>query len=802
MGGSQNGMSNVKLSFGIGVSFFSVFLFISLISYVIHCDEDQIVIESLRTTGVMYSDNVKNVCGIIGAKISYFLMYKCIGISSLIIVFALLLLGLRIMNGGRLGSINVMKTISLSLLLTFIVNIVIGYLCIKLNFLQNTKMMFVAGVMTITIGTLCDKLFGYGTVLLEVVLISIFYIFTIRRNIFSIIWLKAKSVLSVFDIRRFFRFRLRKKKNIINNRPFENDDRYNSETVEKYQDSKKQLDNSGNKDFELSYEDRGINNDDNIKPEVLLKYSSESTTGLVHTDTQVSNLEQYRYPHVGLLIDYHDNSKGVSKEELKSNEAKIISTLNDFRIGISSINATIGPTVTLYEIVPQAGIKISRIKNLENDIALSLSALGIRIIAPMPGRGTIGIEVPNKHRSMVSFKEMLESNKFSNSKMELPIILGKGVSHDAYVVDLTKMPHMLIAGATGQGKSVGLNTMLMSLIFKKHPSQLKLVLIDPKKVELSLYSCLQNHFLARLSNSKESIITETRKVIDVLSSLCAEMDHRYDLLKMAGIRNIKEYNELILKGDLSEEEGHHYLPYIVLVIDEFADLMMTAGKEVEMPIARLAQLARAIGIHLILATQRPSVNVITGIIKANFPVRISFRVTSKIDSRTILDASGAEQLIGQGDMLVSINSEIIRLQCPFLSTSEINKVCEFIGEQSGYDSSFSLPKPEFRGDNDSDNGYECNDCDSYNSYDSSERDPLFEEAARMIVIQQQGSTSYLQRRLKLGYNRAGRLMDQLERVGIVGPFDGKNRPVLISTEDELQKILNSKVILVLLVIVF
>jgi len=488
------------------------------------------------------------------------------------------------------------------------------------------------------------------------------------------------------------------------------------------------------------------------------------------------DLSSYRYPTLNLLEAYAHNTNAVTQEELEINKNKIIQTLNNFKINIAKIKATIGPTVTLYEIVPEAGIKISKIKNLEDDIALSLAALGIRIIAPIPGKGTIGIEVPNKNREIVPLQQILACDKFLRGTMDLPMVLGKSISNEMFIADLARMPHLLIAGATGQGKSVGLNVLLTSLIYKKHPSQLKFVLVDPKKVELSLYNKLERHFLAKLPTTEEAIITETKKVIHTLNSLCIEMDHRYELLKEAGTRNIKEYNERFVKRLLSPTEGHRFLPYIVLVIDEFADMMMTAGKEIEVPIARLAQLARAIGIHLVLATQRPSVNVITGIIKANFPVRISYKVSSKIDSRTILDNSGAEQLVGNGDMLLSMNSDIIRLQAPFLDTEEVERVCSYIGAQQGYQTAYMLPLYD--------------EEEQAEVVDLKELDPLFEEAAKLIVLHQQGSTSLIQRKLKLGYNRSGRIIDQLEAAGVVGPFEGsKAREVLITDEKSLDEIL-------------
>ncbi|QDK77445.1 DNA translocase FtsK [Spirosoma sp. KCTC 42546] len=493
------------------------------------------------------------------------------------------------------------------------------------------------------------------------------------------------------------------------------------------------------------------------------------------------DLPQYQYPTNDLLTEYQNSRKAqVSDDELTANKEKIENTLRNFGIEIDSIQASIGPTVTLYEIIPAKGVRISKIKSLEDDIALSLSALGIRIIAPMPGMGTIGIEVPNKNREMVSMRSMISSEAFSSSKFDLPIVLGKTISNEIYVADLAKMPHLLMAGATGQGKSVGLNVLLTSLIYKKHPSQLKLVLVDPKKVELTLFNKLERHFLAKLPDAEEPIITDTKKVVNTLNSLCIEMDNRYNLLKDAGCRNLKEYNAKFVKRRLNPEKGHRFLPYIVLIVDELADLMMTAGKEVEQPIARLAQLARAIGIHLVVATQRPSVNVITGLIKANFPARLSFKVTSKIDSRTILDTGGAEQLVGMGDMLLSSNSEIIRLQCPFVDTNEIEDLCEYVGNQRGYDDAYALP--EFVGDEGGQNDEKDVDLDN--------RDPMFDEAARLIVIHQQGSTSLIQRKLKLGYNRAGRLIDQLEAAKIVGAFEGsKARDVLVQDLQTLEEIL-------------
>ena len=492
-------------------------------------------------------------------------------------------------------------------------------------------------------------------------------------------------------------------------------------------------------------------------------------------------LSQFKMPGMDLLNDYGASKIEIDKDELENNKNRIVETLGHYKIGISSISATVGPTITLYEIIPEAGIRISKIKNLEDDIALSLAAEGIRIIAPIPGRGTIGIEVPNAKKNTVSMLEVLKSEKFQNCNMELPIAFGKTISNETFVVDLAKMPHLLMAGATGQGKSVGLNAILASLLYKKHPSQVKFVLVDPKKVELTLFNKIERHYLAKIPDTEEAIITDNDKVINTLNSLCIEMDQRYDLLKNALVRNIVEYNAKFIARKLNPEDGHKYLPYIVLVIDEFADLIMTAGKEVETPIARLAQLARAIGIHLIIATQRPSANIITGIIKANFPGRLAFRVTSGIDSRTILDSSGADQLIGRGDMLISQGNDLVRVQCAFVDTPEVEAICDFIGEQRGYPEVFTLP--EYVGES---------ATGGSGTFDGEDRDALFDDAARMLVTHQQGSASLLQRKMKIGYNRAGRLIDQMEDAGIIGPSEGsKARQVLINDLDSLEQLLSA-----------
>ena len=508
----------------------------------------------------------------------------------------------------------------------------------------------------------------------------------------------------------------------------------------------------------------------------------EESVSIKHTPMEdfdpTLDLSNYKYPGIDLLEDHHLHNSEVSKEELESNKIKIVDTLRNYKIEITQIKATIGPTVTLYEIVPAPGVRISKIKNLEDDIALSLAALGIRIIAPIPGRGTIGIEVPNRTPEIVSMKNIIASKKFQESKHALPVAMGKTISNETYTLDLAKMPHLLVAGATGQGKSVGLNAIITSLLYKKHPSQLKFVLIDPKKVELNIYSTIEKHFLAKLPEEEEAIITDIHKVIATLNSLCVEMDARYDLLKKAHARNIIEYNKKFVTRKLNPENGHRYLPYIVVIIDEFADLIMTAGKEVETPIARIAQLARAIGIHMIIATQRPSTNIITGVIKANFPARIAFKVASMIDSRTILDSPGANQLIGRGDMLISVGSDLVRVQCAFVDTPEVEALTEYIQKQQAYPTALMLPE------------YVAESTENTAEIDLQKRDALFEEAARLVVGSQQGSTSAIQRRFSIGYNRAGRIVDQLEAAGIVGPFEGsKARQVLVADEYSLEKLL-------------
>lgn len=544
------------------------------------------------------------------------------------------------------------------------------------------------------------------------------------------------------------------------------------------------LDTNEPEDEKQELEDTSLSSSEDIELTVMTDKPEEQLTKNLMPDTEYDptlDLSNYQYPPLDLLEEYPSNTSKVTAEELEENKNTIVETLRQYKIEITKIKATIGPTVTLYEIVPAPGIKISKIKNLEDDIALSLAALGIRIIAPIPGAGTIGIEVPNQKPEVVSMRGVIASKKFQESKYALPVALGRTISNEPYTFDLAKMPHLLVAGATGQGKSVGLNAIITSLLYKKHPSQLKFVMVDPKKVELSIYSVIEKHFLAKLPDAEEAIITDNDKVVATLNSLCIEMDSRYDLLKQAHVRNIKEYNEKFVKRQLNPNNGHRYLPYIVVVVDEFADLIMTAGKEVEQPIARIAQLARAVGIHMIIATQRPSTNIITGVIKANFPARVAFKVASMIDSRTILDSPGANQLIGRGDMLISKDSEMVRVQCAFVDTPEVDAVTKFIADQQGYPEAYMLPEYV----SDTENGVS-------GDMDLGVKDPLFEEAARLVVNTQQGSTSSIQRRFSIGYNRAGRIIDQLEAAGIVGPFEGsKARQVLIADEYSLEHVLKT-----------
>ncbi|MEL0009227.1 MAG: DNA translocase FtsK 4TM domain-containing protein [Flammeovirgaceae bacterium] len=766
-GGKKSTIEKIKVSVGAIFLSFSILILFSLISYFFTGHLDQSLIDS----GLSFSalgEKSENWLGVFGAFLSHYLVFVTFGISSFFLVPLLFVISFRLLFNFKIYSIS--KTSIFTLFGIIWLSTFLGYF---LNlFPENVFLNSFTGGIGYNLSLFFNNLLGISSII--IILLSLFLFLVFYFNIYS------------FNIPKF------KKESTEDNSidDFEevsndfgsdddieetnNDENDNEELIEEIDEE-----NLSELNENVIEEENQLKNEKlelKVEKGVDEKKAKNLSSNVYDPELDLSN---YKYPKVDLLNDTTDKKIQVSKDELTSNKNRIIETLKNFKIEIAKIKATIGPTVTLYEIVPEAGIKISKIKNLEDDIALSLSALGIRIIAPIPGKGTIGIEVPNKNREIVSLRSVMSTEKFIKSDYELPLILGKTISNEVFLADLTKMPHILVAGATGQGKSVGLNVMLSSLLYKKHPSILKFVLIDPKKVELSLFNKIEKHFLAKLPDSEEPIITETKKVVHTLNSLCTEMDVRYNLLKDAHARNLKEYNKKFINRKLNPNEGHRYLPYIVLVIDELADLMMTAGKEIETPIARLAQLARAIGIHLIVATQRPSVNVITGVIKANFPTRLSFKVTSNMDSRTILDTKGAEQLVGMGDMLFSSGSEIIRLQCPFVDTPEIERICEQIGSQRGYVSAYLLP--EYIDENEK----------QIADIDLSDRDPLFEDAARLIVASQTGSTSLLQRKLKLGYNRAGRLTDQLEVAGIVGPSEGsKPRQVLIQDEYSLEKLLN------------
>jgi S-DNA-T family DNA segregation ATPase FtsK/SpoIIIE len=774
-----------KLAAGIFMIVIALYLFLGFLSYLFTGKADMSVVKEMAEYSVIESGKeAENWLGLYGAVISHFFIFRWFGIAAFFIPPILFLIGFKIVFDRQL-----LRIFPFSIFAVFSglwLCLLLGYMTIKNEGASDWS--FLGGGLGFQLAELSDGMFGWGTFLILILALFIFIIFFF--NITSIPAFQVRdpkpmgSDAIVGDVNNgnepAFNEYIDEKDNWPEHTkdeipepvlvvkppdatPIANGSEVKLE-IQKTEPSKKEVKQEPTFTVEEPVDT------DKLAEELVEQQGAYDPT---------LDLSSYKFPVLDLLSEYETGKAGVSQEELNQNKDRIVATLVNFKIGIQSIKATIGPTVTLYEIVPDAGIKISRIKNLEDDIALSLSALGIRIIAPIPGKGTIGIEVPNKNREMVSIRSMLANPAFAKTDKELPIALGKTISNEALVIDLAKMPHLLVAGATGQGKSVGLNVILTSLLYKRHPSQLKFVLVDPKKVEMSVYSKIERHFLAKLPNSEEAIITDTRKVVHTLNSLCIEMENRYEILKDAGARNLKEYNAKFISRKLNPKEGHRFLPYIVLVIDELADLMMTAGKEVETPIARLAQLARAIGIHLVLATQRPSVNVITGVIKANFPARLSFRVTSKVDSRTILDSGGADQLVGQGDMLLSSGSDVIRLQCPFVDTPEIEKVVEFIGSQRGYDTAYMLP--EFEGE----------DEGGANMVDLSDRDALFEEAAKLIVMHQQGSTSLIQRKLKLGYNRAGRLIDQLEAAGIVGAFEGsKAREVLIKDELSLEQLLN------------
>ncbi len=763
-----------KIIWGVFLFLLGLALILSFVSYFFTWQNDQSIIGDLTTRKL----ETKNWLNTFGANISDFFIYKGFGIASLIIAFLISLSGIYFFfdfNKTKLAKY------------WFWGSLVMIWISVFFGFFTNINPLY-SGIIGFEINDLSQDYIGLiGSILVMTFLLIIYLVIRIKLTPehISAAFKRTKKDISEDFISE--ENPIKPEETIV--KPKTTEETSPEFILTKKTPDKKEITNVPPLDkITITTETKGESEvsmkvEKAVEEEIVEKNLSDKLVEDFGEFDPKLELSKYKFPTIELLKDYASNTGiTINQEELEENKNKIVSTLNNYKIGIASIKATVGPTVTLYEIVPEAGIRISKIKNLEDDIALSLSALGIRIIAPIPGRGTIGIEVPNKNPSIVSMRSVIASPKFQSAEMELPIAFGKTISNETFVVDLAKMPHLLMAGATGQGKSVGLNAILTSLLYKKHPAEVKFVLVDPKKVELTLFNKIERHFLAKLPDSEEAIITDTNKVVSTLNSLCVEMDARYDLLKNAYVRNIKEYNTKFKARKLNPEEGHRFLPYIVLVIDEFADLIMTAGKEVETPIARLAQLARAIGIHLIVATQRPSVNVITGIIKANFPARVAFRVTSKIDSRTILDSSGADQLIGRGDMLYTQGNELIRIQCAFVDTPEVADITDYIGSQKAYPDAHLLPEyvSEEGGGTNLDN-------------DINERDKLFRDAAEVLVIAQQGSTSLLQRKLKLGYNRAGRIIDQLEASGIVGPFEGsKARQVLIPTLEALNQHLENE----------
>ena len=776
--------------FGIFLMLFSIFLCIAFISFFFNWQEDQSTLNQLTNRAV----KSKNLLGKIGANLSHFFIYKGFGIAAFIVALQLFLTGLYILFQRKLSKMVI--SWNWSLIAMVLVSVTFGFL--------HERFALLSGVIGFEINIYLQDFIGKTGLTILLIFFFLAYIVLRYKVTFDQFINKIKQDRAERALK---------------------EEEEEEEEVQSFQTISLTSDEESKSAFEKSVIDLkptiSKHSDVTTKKEKIdLKIEADKTPVLkttifkeeetaiepiVEIDVAIGREEKsvaenlsdkllkdfgefdptlelanFKFPTFNLLKQYNETIS-IDPEELEANKDKIVETLKNYKIGIAEIKATVGPTITLYEIVPEAGIRISKIKNLEDDIALSLSALGIRIIAPIPGKGTIGIEVPNKKSTIVSMYSVISSKKFQESTMELPIALGKTISNETFVVDLATMPHLLMAGATGQGKSVGLNAVLTSLLYKKHPAEVKFILVDPKKVELTLFNKIERHYLAKIPDVEDAIITDTTKVVHTLNSLCIEMDNRYDLLKAAMVRNIKEYNTKFKARRLNPNDGHQFLPYIVLVIDEFADLIMTAGKEVETPIARLAQLARAIGIHLIVATQRPSVNVITGIIKANFPARIAFRVTSKIDSRTILDAGGADQLIGRGDLLYTAGNNLNRIQCAFVDTPEIEKITDFIGSQKAYAEAYQLPE------------YVDDESGTSVDIDIEDRDKLFRDAAEIIVTAQQGSASLLQRKLKLGYNRAGRLIDQLEAAGIVGGFEGsKARQVLVTDFVALDQLLENE----------
>jgi len=760
--GAEKRDERLKTILGVFLILFSLYTFVIFISFLFTWKIDQ----SFDWSSVFSGPEIKveNWGGKLGAWLSNLFINKWFGIASLCLPFIIFITGFRLL---RIRLVPLGKTIWAGLIATIIFSVIFGFLFGKTN---GYLVSGLGGGHGYYVSYWLKSFLGYtGTAFLLFIVLLAFILLTSAR---SLDWIKSFL-----------------KKQFERKSPVEEVNFPDKDDVDEKQNIDSLLvEETKPPDDLLTFKTRDLNKDFTGDNGIEMTVEQKKDTDAFHGKIDLSKLENfdptlelsnYKLPPLELLTDYKSANSVVSEEELISNKNNIVETLGNYKIQIDKIKATIGPTVTLYEIVPAPGVRISRIKNLEDDIALSLSALGIRIIAPIPGRGTIGIEVPNSKPEIVSMRSIIGSRTFQESKFELAIGLGKTISNETYVVDLTKMPHLLIAGATGQGKSVGLNAIITSIIYKKHPSQVKFVLVDPKKVELSLYNKIEKHFLAKLPNCEEPIITDTRQVVQTLHSLISEMEDRYNLMRSAKVRDIKEYNSKFITRRLNPNEGHHYLPYIILIVDEFADLIMTAGREIEMPLARLAQLARAIGIHLIIATQRPSVNIITGAIKANFPARIAFRVISMMDSRTILDSPGANQLVGRGDMLISTGSDLLRLQCAFIDTPEIEKITDYVHSQQCYPSAYLLPEVEDETTTDMED------------FDPDAKDELFDKAARLIVEYQQGSTSLLQRKFSVGYNRAGRLIDQLEAAGIVGPYEGsKARQVLIKDLNTLEQILS------------
>ncbi|SDH02231.1 DNA translocase FtsK [Psychroflexus sediminis] len=780
---SLKSSKRTKIIFGSFLILFSIGLFISFISYFFNWQADQSMLGHVLERG----KTANNWLNKFGAYISHLLIYKGFGVSIISLPAMLFVTGVYLFLNLKLFKIRSLWFWGFYLIVWF---------SLSFGFFVNSYPIL-GGVVGYELNDFLQDYIGK----LGIVLVLIFML---------IIYLVSRLNLTPDALSKSFTKHKENVKEEVSEVKFErqtNSEKTNTKeevALDPSLDTETDPSHPHDKDVEMesTFSEKSLK-EPSEKEKIVIKSEDEDDVAMEVETTQdeeesdqlskklvedfgefdpTLELANYQFPSIELLKDYN-SGRGITidQKELEQNKNKIVDTLKNYKIEIAQIKATVGPTVTLYEIVPEAGIRISKIKNLEDDIALSLSALGIRIIAPIPGKGTIGIEVPNQNPSVVPMRSVVASNKFQNAEMELPIAMGKTISNETYTVDLAKMPHLLMAGATGQGKSVGLNVILTSLLYQKHPAEVKFVLVDPKKVELTLFNKIERHYLAKLPDTEEAIITDNTKVINTLNSLCIEMDNRYDLLKDAMVRNIKEYNTKFKARKLNPENGHKFLPYIILVVDEFADLIMTAGKEVETPIARLAQLARAIGIHLIIATQRPSVNVITGMIKANFPARMAFRVTSKIDSRTILDAGGADQLIGRGDMLFTQGNDLIRLQCAFVDTPEVERITDFIGSQKAYADAHLLP--EYSGE---ESGIGVDN-------DIEDRDKLFKDAAEVIITAQQGSASLLQRKLKLGYNRAGRIIDQLEAAGIVGPFEGsKARQVLVPDLLALEELLKNE----------